>query len=254
LTLPLALLRERFTRERFSYLGAHQNGPLFVLNLQVDERDDFVLIHHAQTSELRAAAMNLHPQQAGIAAFASSLHYWQTRSRYCGTCGAHTVMSAGGHRALCSDAQCGAAYFPRTDPCVIMLIHDGDRVALGRQHSWPEGRYSTLAGFVEPGETLEDAVRRETFEESGLRVGPCDYVASQPWPFPASLMLGFSAQAISADITIGAEMADVRWFTRDEIQRGVIKLSPRFSISRYLIDRWMNTESKTKPSGRDFTQ
>ena len=239
LRIPLPLLRDRFESTRFTYLGEQDARTLFALTLRDDEQDEFVAIHQATTTELRAAAMNLPPHEAGLAAFASALAYWQTRSRHCGVCGAHTLPSAGGHRALCSNGACGAAFFPRTDPCVIMLVHDGERALLGRQPTWPEGRYSTLAGFVEPGETLDDAVRRETFEEAGIRVGDCTYVGSQPWPFPASLMLGFEARALSDDIRIGAEMADVRWFTRDELRSGSIKLSPRFSISRYLIDGWL---------------
>lgn len=240
LSLPLPLLRDRFDFSRFAYLGQQDARTLFALALRDEEHDEFVAIHHAIASELRAAAMHLPPHEAGLAAFASSLTYWQSRSRHCGVCGAHTIFSAGGHRALCSNAACGAAFFPRTDPCVIMLVHDHDRALLGRQPSWPEGRYSTLAGFVEPGETLEDAVRRETLEEAGVRVGDCHYAGSQPWPFPASLMLGFRAQALSDQIRIGAEMADVRWFTRQELRSGEVKLSPRFSISRYLIDTWLS--------------
>ena len=239
LSIPLPLLRERFEFDRFVFLGEQDARTLFALTLRDEERAEFVAIHNAAATELRAAAMNLPPHEAGLAAFASSLAYWQSRSRHCGVCGAHTLFSAGGHRALCSNAACGAAFFPRTDPCVIMLVHDGERALLGRQASWPEGRYSTLAGFVEPGETLEDAVRRETFEESGVRVGDCRYIGSQPWPFPASLMLAFIAQATSADIRVGHEMADVRWFTRAELAGGAVKLSPRFSISRHLIDSWI---------------
>jgi len=239
LSIPLPLLRERFEFDRFVFLGEQDARTLFALTLRDEERAEFVAIHNAAATELRAAAMNLPPHEAGLAAFASSLAYWQSRSRHCGVCGAHTLFSTGGHRALCSNAACGAAFFPRTDPCVIMLVHDGERALLGRQASWPEGRYSTLAGFVEPGETLEDAVRRETFEESGVRVGDCRYIGSQPWPFPASLMLAFIAQATSADIRVGHEMADVRWFTRAELAGGAVKLSPRFSISRHLIDSWI---------------
>jgi NAD+ diphosphatase len=240
LSIPLPLLRERFAFSRFNFLGQDGVRTLFSLTLAADEHDEFAAIHQATASELRAAALNLPAQEAGLAAFASALAYWQSRSRHCGVCGAHTVFSAGGHRALCSNGACGAAFFPRTDPCVIMLVHDGERALLGRQPSWPEGRYSTLAGFIEPGETLEDAVRRETFEEAGIRVGACRYVASQPWPFPASLMLGFIAEATSSDIRIGAEMAEVHWFTRAQLRDGSVKLSPRFSISRYLIDTWLD--------------
>lgn len=239
LQIPMSLLRDRFDFDRFNFLGQQAERSLFSLSLHAHEHDEFAAIHQATASELRAAALTLPAHEAGLAAFASSVAYWQSRSRHCGVCGARTIFSAGGHRALCSNSDCGASFFPRTDPCVIMLVHDGDHALLGRQPSWPEGRYSTLAGFIEPGETLEDAVRRETFEESGVRVGDCRYLASQPWPFPASLMLGFTGQATSRDIKIGAEMADVRWFSREELQSGAVKLSPRFSISRFLIDHWL---------------
>lgn len=242
LRIPLPLLRERFEATRFTYLGEQEGRTLFALGLREEEQGEFLAVHPALPGELRAAATNLPPHEAGLAAFACALAYWQSRSHFCGVCGAHTLLSAGGHRALCSNGACGAAFFPRTDPCVIMLVNDGERALLGRQPSWPEGRYSTLAGFVEPGETLEDAVRRETLEESGIRVGDCRYIGSQPWPFPASLMLGFEAQAESDAIRIGAEMADVRWFTRDELRSGAVKLSPRFSISRFLIDRWLERD------------
>ena len=131
--------------------------------------------------------------------------------------------------------------FPRTDPAIIVLVADGDRCLLGRQASWPDGRYSTIAGFVEPGESVEDAVRREVFEETNIRVGAVRYHSSQPWPFPSSLMLGFVAEADSEEIDLNdGELEDARWFTRDELKSGDVGLPFRISIARRLVDHFIN--------------
>ena len=156
------------------------------------------------TLDLRSAGASLPAFDAGLFAYARGLAHWQRQNRFCSACGAALAFEAGGHRARCTNPQCGIAHFPRTDPAVIMIVSDGARCLLGRGPKWPERRYSTLAGFVEPGETLEDAVRREVFEEAGVRVGECDYHSSQPWPFPASIMLGFTAHAEDAKITLGS--------------------------------------------------
>lgn len=247
LSLPTMLLRERFDASRFSFLGHQEERALFALTLNTPAVIEFSLEFNASAVDLRAAATELPPQQAGAAAFARSLGHWQARCRFCGSCGAHTILCAGGHRALCSNAQCGAEYFPRTDAAMIALVHDGRRCLLGRQASWPENRYSTLAGFLEPGETLEACVRREVHEEVGVRVGDCQYIASQPWPFPASLMVGFIARAESTEIRLGAEICEARWFTPESLAENwraqQIKLSPRLSISRHLIELWFQQQT-----------
>ena len=139
---------------------------------------------------------------------------------------------------------CGAQHHPRTDPVVIMLVHDGDRAVLGRQPHWLTGRYSALAGFVEPGESLEEAVAREVHEETGAHVDEIAYRSSQPWPFPASLMLGFIARWTSGEPVVGdGELEDVRWFTREEIASGGVKLPPRQAIARRLIEEWLGQEA-----------
>ena len=150
---------------------------------------------------------------------AVALENWQRLHRFCSRCGERTVIAAAGHIRRCP--ACGAEHYPRTDPAVIMLVTDDqDRVLLGRQVHWPEGRFSTLAGFVEPGESIEQSVRREVFEEAGVTVGEVEYVASQPWPFPSSLMLGFMARATSSEITVdGEEIQEARWFSREELRR-----------------------------------
>jgi NAD+ diphosphatase len=150
---------------------------------------------------------------------------------------------AGGNSRRCANEACGREIFPRVDPAIIVLVADGDRCLLGRQTSWPEGRYSTIAGFVEPGESLEDAVRREVYEETNIRVADVHYHSSQPWPFPSSLMLGFVAEAdasVPQDIRLNdGELEDAQWFTRKELRSGFPKLPFRISIARRLVDCWI---------------
>jgi NAD+ diphosphatase len=141
---------------------------------------------------------------------------------------------------VCQRTGCGTEFFPRVDPAVIVLVTDGDRALLGRQPGWPAGRYSTIAGFVEPGESLEDAVRREVLEETGIETGAASYQSSQPWPFPRSLMLGFRAEALSSEIRLGdRELEDARWFHRDELRGGSMMPFPQ-SIAYRLIQEWLN--------------
>ncbi|MEA2443093.1 MAG: diphosphatase [Thermoleophilales bacterium] len=193
---------------------------------------------------LRDAAARLSPADAGLVAYATAIVNWHRTHRYCARCGTATVMGEAGHVRRCPN--CGAVHHPRTDPVVIMLVHDGDRVLLGRQARWPAGRYSTLAGFVEPGESLEEAVAREVAEEAGVEIGPPRYRSSQPWPFPASLMLGFhAAYAGGTARACDAELEDVRWFDRAEIaamargEGGGLHLPPPEAIARRLIDEWL---------------
>ena len=169
--------------------------------------------------------------------------FWHSRNRYCSVCGASTKATKGGHQRNCTKNGCTSLHFPRTDPAVIMLVHDGDRVLLGRQKICPDGVYSTLAGFVEPGETIEHAVAREVVEESAIIVKNIKYLHSQPWPFPSSLMLGFTAEAVTEKINYNDnEIEDVQWFTRDEMLdfKSQGKFLPReLSISRRLINGWL---------------
>ncbi len=190
--------------------------------------------------ELRALAAVLPAGEAAIAAHAVAMVGWHRRHRYCGACGSPTEVQEGGHSRRCT--ACGLQHFPRTDPAVIMLVTDGQRAVLGRRPG-AGGRWSVLAGFVEPGETLEHAVAREVQEEVGLRVVAARYLGSQPWPFPANLMLGFEARAEPGPIRLDDELEEARWFTRQDLrdtlsQRGVDIPAP-ISIAHHLIQAWL---------------
>ena len=194
--------------------------------------------------DLRRVGGLLDAQAAGLLAYARAVTHWHDTHRFCGACGTATSVRRAGWLRVCPNSDCGRQHFPRTDPAVIMCVTHGDRVLLGRQAAWPENWYSVLAGFVEPGESLEEAVRREVEEEAGIRVGEVRYDSSQPWPFPASLMVGFSAIAEDDAIELASdELEDARWFSRAEIRdrvgKGALRLSPKQSISRHLLDLWL---------------
>jgi NAD+ diphosphatase len=190
---------------------------------------------------LREVAPLLPQSEGALLAYASGILTWHRRHRYCGVCGSETMPTSGGHVRTCGSESCKALHFPRTDPAVIMLVTDGDECLLGRQSSWPGRVYSTLAGFVEPGESLEEAVRREVREETGVELSDVRYHSSQPWPFPSSLMLGFTARATSRDVRLQLEeLEDARWFTRDALRlRQGAELPSAISIARRLIEDWL---------------
>lgn len=218
-------------------LGAEPDGAaLFAVEGAEAEAPD-----GARLAAVRDAAARLDPEAAGLVAYATGMLNWHRRHRFCANCGGPTDPGDAGFVRVC--AACGAHHHPRTDPVVIMLVvdPDGDRVLLGRQSSWPPGRYSALAGFVEPGEALEAAVAREVVEEAGVTVSHVRYVSSQPWPFPASLMLGFTARWTGGDpYAADAELDDARWFGRDEVSRQEgLQLPPRLAIARRLIEGWL---------------
>jgi NAD+ diphosphatase len=183
--------------------------------------------------------------EAGIIAQARGLLTWHARHRFCGSCGEPTRAADAGYVRRCPS--CSAEHFPRTDPVVIMLPVRGDRCLLGRQPTFPRGMWSALAGFLEPGETIEEAVRREVAEESGLRVGTVRYQASQPWPFPASLMIGCLAEAESEQVQVARdELEDARWFGRDELERALagthpeMFVPPPMAIAHHLMRGWLD--------------
>jgi NAD+ diphosphatase len=198
-------------------------------------------------ASLREAGTLLDDRDAGIAVNVVGLANWHAVHTHCANCGAHTEVVDAGHVRRCP--VCGTSHFPRSDPAIIVLVTDEeDRALLGRGESWPPGRYSTLAGFVEPGESLEAAVRREVLEESGVVIGQdVQYAGSQPWPMPSSLMLGFYAKAIGFEIDVDAdEIVDARWFSRDDLRRAIeagdVALPGTISISRRLIEGWYGEE------------
>jgi NAD+ diphosphatase len=188
---------------------------------------------------------SLAEDEAPLFAAALSLAWWHSRHLFCATCGASTEIERGGWSRRCPE--CSAQHFPRVDPVVIMLAEHEGRLLLGRQPQYPPGRYSALAGFLEPGESIEAAVARELHEEAGIRVADVIYVASQPWPFPSSLMIGCHARALGNELTIDrTELDDARWFTREEIAAALngdpdatFKPPPRFAIARTLLEHWL---------------
>jgi len=195
-------------------------------------------------AELRRIMTRLSPRDAELAATAKAVIGWHETHRFCARCGARTQIAQAGWQRACSD--CGGQHFPRTDPVVIMLVTHGDCVLMGRSPGWPDGMYSLLAGFVEPGETLEAAVRREVMEEAGIQVGAVGYLASQPWPFPASLMFGCTARALSRKIEIDpVEIEDALWVTRSEMMQAFAGEHPRLlparkgAIAHFLLRNWL---------------
>ena len=209
-----------------------------------EQRHPLLPADHA-FGELRANMTRLGIREAELAATAKAILGWHETHGHCARCGAPSRMIEAGWQRQCPD--CGARHFPRTDPVVIMLILSGNDVLMGRSPGWPDGMYSLLAGFVEPGETLEAAVRREVREEAGEEVGAVGYLASQPWPFPASLMLGCRGEAISRDIRVDpVELEDARWISREEMLDIVagrsteMKPARKGAIARFLIEAWLS--------------
>ena len=242
------------------FLGVDETGPIFAADLRdwvpgtlPDATGPFIdpsrqphpgAPDGAAFTELRSIMAALTPREAELAATGRGLIEWHRTHGFCAKCGAPSKMVEAGWQRHCG--ACDRMHFPRTDPVVIMLVTHGNSVLLGRSPGWPEGMYYLLAGFVEPGETIEAAVRRETFEEAGIRVGTVSYLASQPWPFPASLMIGCHGEALNSDITIDpTEIEDARWISREEMaeaQAGrhpVIRAGRKGAIARFLIEHWL---------------
>ncbi|HKM62751.1 MAG TPA: NAD(+) diphosphatase [Acidisphaera sp.] len=229
----------------WAFLGLLGDRPVFAVDVSAAE-DPVPLLPPelgAGFSDLRAATIaGLPADEAAILAHARALMHWRSRHRFCGVCGAQCEPRSAGNVMHCPG--CGAQHFPRTDPAVIMLVTHGDRALLGQSHRFPRARmYSTLAGFVEPGESLEEAVRREVREEAGIELADVWYHSSQPWPYPAQIMLGFVAGAATEEIVIDPEeLRDARWFTREQVHdREALgfELPPDLSIARRLIDDWL---------------
>jgi NAD+ diphosphatase len=223
-------------------LGEYRGQACFAMEFSADTEPRIEAA--AQFRDLRAIAGDLSAEEAGVLAYARAMVTWRERHRFCGRCGAKTSAAQAGHVLRCSDANCGNQQFPRIDPAIIVLIHDGERALLGRQAAWPAGRFSTIAGFVEPGESLEDAVVREAQEETGVSIDAVEYHSSQPWPFPSSLMVGFLAHAATTAIDLrDAELEEARWLTREQLAAGEVAFPFRHSISFRLIEEWYDAGS-----------
>lgn len=238
------------------FLGLdEQQTSHFALDVsQLDEAILAQLIGDAEFVDIRRYGVHVALEQGSMAALARGLCYWHATHCFCGRCGSKNTLVEAGHSRLCSNEKCKHQTFPRTDPAVIMVVTrtfaDGiERCLLGRQAIWAPGMYSSLAGFVDPGESLEQAVAREVMEEAGIVVGNVRYIASQPWPFPSSIMLGFIAEAVTEEIHVDKdELDDAQWFSREDLKQfgnwheegEHLKLPRTDSISRYLIDHWCN--------------
>jgi NAD+ diphosphatase len=225
------------------FLGMYRERPAFAFH--IDGALDAPFTDLGEFHDLRYLGSVLPADEANLVAHARALVIWNGLQKFCGRCGAPSRAESGGNSRLCIGEGCGTRIFPRVDPAIIVLVSNGRQCLLGRQDNWPEGRYSTIAGFVEPGESLEDAVRREVLEETNIEVHEVRYHSSQPWPFPSSLMLGFTAQASTSDIKLNdGELEDARWFTRKELKSGFPKLPYRLSIARRLVDGWLEKDGR----------
>jgi NAD+ diphosphatase len=223
------------------FLGLFRDLPAFALSISAAANAPFPEL--GEFHDLRYLGTVLPADEANLVAHARALVLWHASQVFCGVCGSSARPEAAGNSRICMNEDCRREIFPRVDPAIIVLVADGDRCLLGRQVNWPEGRYSTVAGFVEPGESLEDSVRREVYEETNVRVSTVNYHSSQPWPFPSSLMLGFMAEATSSDIILNdGELEDAQWFTRKELRSGFPKLPFQISIARRLVDHWLTAD------------
>lgn len=229
-------------------LGTDGKRYFFAVSINDQQRSEILQLRpKAQFLDLRRASVDMDAKHAGVLAYAKALHYWQHRHVFCGVCGHPNRLQSSGHKLICSNEECARQSFPRIDPAIIVLVTHGDACLLGRNGGWPAKRFSTLAGFVEPGESLEDAVVREVFEESRVRLRDIRYVSSQPWPFPASSMCGFYAEAEARDCKESAELEELRWYNCKELEAAIgareVLLPPPVSIAFRLIADWFRGQS-----------
>lgn len=229
------------------FLGEHRGSAHFAIDIsaETDPQHAGPLAGLGTFADLRTIAEEIDAADASILAQAKSMIDWHQRHRFCANCGNPTELSDAGYKRTCP--ACRAEHFPRTDPVVIMLPTHGDTCLMGRQPKWPPGFYSALAGFIEPGETIEEAVARECKEEAGISIDEVAFHSTQPWPYPSSLMIGCFARATSTDIVLdGNELSDAKWFTREKIRaamaRGTneLRLPPRMAIAHQLVKTWLD--------------
>jgi NAD+ diphosphatase len=231
----------------WALLGIAGERAVFALDLPGAGAEPPDFSRWGRFADLRQVGPILAREDAALLAYARGLMLWHERQRFCGACGAPTRSVEGGHQRRCMNEACGTVHFPRTDPAVIMLVTSGGKALLGRQSAWPAGMHSTLAGFVEPGESLEEAVAREVMEEVGVTVAEVRYHSSQPWPFPASIMLGFTARALDEELRLNPEEIEfAAWFTRAELREAPederFRLPRRDSIAYRLVRDWIEEE------------
>jgi NAD+ diphosphatase len=234
----------RFADVAATLLGVADGVAYFMLVLDETQTQALAAPVGMKRMILRDAGLLFESFDAGLFAYAKGVSHWQRETRYCPRCAAPLLLVASGHRAQCTNELCGRMHFPRTDAAIIVIVEHEGACLLGRQRGWPTGRFSTLAGFVEPGESLEDAVWREVAEEAGVDVVQSHYHSSQPWPLPASLMVGFTAIARSRDIRYrDEELEEARWFTPRDIVDGIadgsLVISSRLSVSYHLLEHWL---------------
>ncbi len=241
--------------ESITFLGEVDQKPFFAVGLP-REKDTLAeeLSRLGDFKDLKAMAPLLEHEAGALLSHARAMVDWHRSTRFCGGCGHPTEIADAGYRRVCTNRECGRQHFPRTDPAIIVLVIRDGFCLMGRQRVWPEGFYSTIAGFVEPGESLEEAVAREVAEETSIRVKEVLYHSSQPWPFPGSIMLGFMAAAGSTAIALSdQELEDARWFTREEIVRGLrsrdLRLPTIVSIAYRLIEDWFDSEGDVSLKG-----
>lgn len=230
-----------FACQSMCFLGLIDNQMWYSCPLSDEQAQQLEQEVGKRFSSIRRYALKLNDELANLALYSRGLDLWQRNRKYCPKCGTKNTLVMSGHKMLCENNH---EQFPHIEPAIIVLVTYHDKCLLGRKASWPNNAYSTLAGFVEPGESIEDAVKREVLEESNIRVSNIQYFGSQPWPFPASLMLAFTADAENEDIQLDDELEDVQWFTRPQLvemlKEGYVTIAPRYTVAHNLIVDWLD--------------